>query len=148
MTHARIKILIAAIALIGSVTYLSVAGVKKGWVYYLKVDQFLEQDTYQGQRVRLHGKVGAESLIIDRVNFLTDFQLVGIEGQVHVIYEGSIPDMFEAGREVVVEGKLDEAGIFRADQLMTKCASKYKAEEETQNNTDTGTDLDQLETGQ
>jgi len=40
----------------------------------------------------------------------------------------AIPDLFKDGAEVIVEGKYDE-GLFIADNLMTKCASRYEAEE-------------------
>ena len=39
-----------------------------------------------------------------------------------------VPDTFQADREVVVEGTLDESGVFRADTLLTKCASKYESD--------------------
>jgi cytochrome c-type biogenesis protein CcmE len=37
--------------------------------------------------------------------------------------------MFKEGGDVVVTGKLDEAGVFQATDILTKCASKYQAEE-------------------
>lgn len=43
-----------------------------------------------------------------------------------VVYMGSVPDLFRAGRDVVVDGKL-QGGTFVAvpDTLVTKCPSKY-----------------------
>ena len=46
-----------------------------------------------------------------------------------VTYAGVLPDLFKPGGEVVVEGRLDAAGTFKADVLMTKCASKYEMKE-------------------
>ena len=45
---------------------------------------------------------------------------------VPVVYKGSVPDLFKTGREVVVDGKLQN-GTFVAvpDTLVTKCPSKY-----------------------
>ena len=40
-------------------------------------------------------------------------------------YTGLTPDMFRDGAEVIIEGQLHE-GVFVADNLMTKCASKYE----------------------
>jgi cytochrome c-type biogenesis protein CcmE len=44
----------------------------------------------------------------------------------HVLYTGSVPDLFKVGRHVVVEGTLRN-GVFVAkrDTLVTKCPSKY-----------------------
>jgi len=36
------------------------------------------------------------------------------------------PDMFAAGRDVIVEGKLGAGGVITATQVLTSCASKYK----------------------
>jgi cytochrome c-type biogenesis protein CcmE len=35
------------------------------------------------------------------------------------------PDMFAAGRDVIVEGRLTPAGTIDAQQVLTSCPSKY-----------------------
>ena len=45
-----------------------------------------------------------------------------------VVYKGSVPDLFRVGREIMVEGEARN-GVFVADRLVTKCPSKYSAEE-------------------
>jgi cytochrome c-type biogenesis protein CcmE len=47
-------------------------------------------------------------------------------GRVAVLYRGSIPDLFRAGRHVMLRGSL-EHGTFVAkrDSLVTKCPSRY-----------------------
>lgn len=49
-----------------------------------------------------------------------------------VVYSGTIPDAFREGREVIVTGKLN-SGTFVAerDSLVTKCPSKFTAEEKS-----------------
>jgi cytochrome c-type biogenesis protein CcmE len=51
---------------------------------------------------------------------------------VPVVYRGSVPDQFKTGRELRLEGRL-ENGVFVAkkDSMRTKCPSKYTAENET-----------------
>jgi cytochrome c-type biogenesis protein CcmE len=45
---------------------------------------------------------------------------------VPVVYTGSVPDLFRAGRDVLVEGRMQN-GTFVAvpDSLVTRCPSKY-----------------------
>ena len=45
-----------------------------------------------------------------------------------VVYTGSVPDLFATGRDIVVDGKLQN-GTFVAtpDSMVTKCPSKYSA---------------------
>ena len=42
-----------------------------------------------------------------------------------VHYRGALPDTFEKGAEVIVEGRM-EGNAFTAKTLMTKCPSKYE----------------------
>jgi cytochrome c-type biogenesis protein CcmE len=48
----------------------------------------------------------------------------GKPATVAVVFHGTVPDMFKAGRDVNASGKL-ERGSFVADGLTTKCPSKY-----------------------
>lgn len=129
MTHVRIKMLIVGLVLIASVSYLAVAGVKSGWVYYMHVDDFVQDADYQQRRVRLFGLVDQEKFEVESAQLTATFDLRGESNSVTVHYQGIVPDAFKPGGEVMVEGKLDDAGVFQADTLMTKCASKYQSEE-------------------
>ena len=128
MTHLRTKLLVGGILLACSVAFLAYAGVKDGWVYYLPVDNFLADSQYHDQRVRLSGLVDENDLEVNSGQFHTRFFLLGESGRLRVDYEGVIPEMFQAGAAVVVEGRLGrDQTVFHADQVLTKCASKYEA---------------------
>ncbi len=49
---------------------------------------------------------------------------------VPVVYTGSVPDLFRAGRDVAIKGRLRN-GVFVATPgtMITKCPSKYTASE-------------------
>jgi cytochrome c-type biogenesis protein CcmE len=127
MTSIRLKLLVAGVILIGAFGYLAFAGMQKGWVYFVSVDQYAADPQYHNQRVRLHGKVAADGFDASKSLLTAKFNLSGGGKSLPVVYRGVIPDMFEAGRDVVIEGRRDAAGVFQADVLMTKCASKYEA---------------------
>jgi len=42
MTHTRIKLIVAGTVIAAAVTFLAIAGVREGWVYFLPVDQYVE----------------------------------------------------------------------------------------------------------
>src|SRR5436190_18506444 len=98
----KIKLLIAAVVLMGAVAYLAGAGMKSGWVYYLEVDKFLADEQYHGQRVRLHGKVDAADFRASPGSLTASFNLSGHSHAVPVVYHGQIPDQFQVGRDVAV----------------------------------------------
>ncbi len=56
------------------------------------------------------------------------FRLRDVNGTdtVPVLYKGSVPDLFRAGRDIVVDGRL-QGGVFVAvpGTMVTKCPSKY-----------------------
>jgi cytochrome c-type biogenesis protein CcmE len=60
------------------------------------------------------------------------FRLRDVKGSatVPVVYRGSVPDQFKLGREVRLEGR-QRNGVFvgQPGTLVTKCPSKYTAEE-------------------
>lgn len=135
------KLIVAAIAVIAAVTFLAISS-SKGWVYYTKVDAFLADADKLDQRVRINGLVGAEDFSFNSALCTATFKLMGETGSIPVVYNGPIPDMFQPDRDVVVEGKLDENGVFQADVLQTKCASKYDPEEEAKRIKQAGADDD------
>jgi len=63
-----------------------------------------------------HGGAGLRFTLRDRNGTAT----------VPVVYRGSVPDLFRAGRDVLVDGRLRH-GVFVAvpGTLVTKCPSKY-----------------------
>jgi len=128
MNHVRIKLTIGAIALAVSVALLAFAGVRQGLVYFLPVDEFLADTSRHNDRVRLHGTVSDANFEANPSLLSAHFDLLGeAGGRIRVRYAGVLPDMFKAGNDVVVEGRLAEDGEFSADTLMTKCASKYES---------------------
>ena len=127
MNRIRAKIFVAGIVLAAAVGYLALAGVQSGWVYMVEVDQYLADPQFAKQRVRVHGVVASEGFASSPARLTASFQLRGKSGgMVPVIYRGNIPEMFGPEKNVVVEGRRDPAGVFQADVLMTKCASKYE----------------------
>lgn len=130
MTHIHVKLAVAAVLILTAVGFLAFNAAKGGWVYYLPVDEFVEAE-YPTKRVRLHGLVAEEGFDASSALLQAKFNLQGETQAVAIEYEGALPDMFQAGREVVVEGSYDPVTcVFEADTLMTKCASKYEGHEE------------------
>ena len=61
-------------------------------------------------------------------DFELRFDIVDISSpdkQVPVVYHGLMPDSFQAGRDVILEGSFD-GKEFTAKTLMTQCPSKYE----------------------
>ena len=48
----------------------------------------------------------------------------GVSPTIPIVYHGSVPDLFQVGRDVNLTGQL-KGGAFMATALTTKCPSKY-----------------------
>ena len=126
MSLLRPKMIVAAVLLVGAVSYLAYAGARKGWVYTVGVDAYLNQPEYHHQRTRLCGKVAADGFLVKPALLTATFTLCGKDKTIPVAYHGVVPDLFKVGGEVVVEGQENASGTFESDLMMTKCASKYE----------------------
>jgi cytochrome c-type biogenesis protein CcmE len=125
MTHLKIKLGVAGVILAAAVTYLVIAGMQKGWVYTVGVEQYLALPQHD-QRIRICGIVAPNDLQINPAQLAANFYIKGTDKELRVNYRGVVPDLFKEGAEIIVEGKQDTAGVFQADVLLTKCASKYE----------------------
>jgi cytochrome c-type biogenesis protein CcmE len=89
--------------------------------------------TGNSERVSLVGKVVGRATGDAHAGGLR-FTLRDVDGTatVRVLYRGSVPDLFRADRDVLVDGRLRN-GVFVAvpDTLVTKCPSKYAPKKDT-----------------
>ncbi len=70
--------------------------------------------------------VKEKSYVIDTEKKQFSFYIVDHLGnEMKVMYDGAIPNNFESATSVVVTGKYTN-GSFHADDILTKCPSKYE----------------------
>lgn len=119
--------ILAFLLFAGGVAFMAWSALSEGAVYHLNVSEALEVPAGQLKAARLFGVTSGD--IVKPENGLgADFTLVDLEHPeqgIRVHYRGVLPDTFEKGAEVIVEGRMDGAD-FTAKTLMTKCPSKYE----------------------
>ena len=124
---SRTRLLIAT----GVIVVVFVIGVvfliQKQGAYYRQVGD-LTTGQYDGKNVKVGGRVVDGTINRDDagVHFIIQ-DLTGKADTVKVTYSGQMPGTFEDGVDVVIVGKYAAAdGVVSADELQTKCPSKYK----------------------
>lgn len=125
------KFLVAGLLIVGSISYLVYAGIKETSVFYLTVSEALSSPVMKtGQDFRMEGSVLEGSISRAADSLAVEFAITDNEKEMPVRYKGSIPDMFEEGIDVVVQGRFDATSAkFEAHTLLTSCPSKYEASE-------------------
>lgn len=122
------RFLIGGILILGALIYLAFTVTRASAVYYQTVSEVTKQGATTGQRsVRVSGIVAAGSIQRNPETFETRFTASDSGGSLPVVYKGTVPDIFQAGIQVVVEGKLGTDGVFYADTLLTKCPAHFQA---------------------
>jgi cytochrome c-type biogenesis protein CcmE len=131
------RFLAAAAALVGVVAYLAVTGMRDSMTYYYTPAELVSRVAADPSLHDLGAKVGGRvvpgTVRFDPRTLDLSFTLVDIESaatQFPVHYTGPLPDTFEEGRDVVVEGRYGRDGSFEAATVLTKCGSRYEAAEE------------------
>lgn len=127
------KFIIGGIVIFLAIGYLGFMGFQASATYYYTVSEFTtpESMTYD-ENTRISGDILTGS--VKKPGALT-LQFTVTEGgqSLPVFYQGAVPDSFQEGNGVVLEGYLDGQGVFQAHTLLVKCPTKYVPEgDETQ----------------
>lgn len=107
----------------GVVALLSVAGLERSLSFYRTPSEVLAGPAPQG-RFRLGGEVVPGSL--RTAGGRTRFELGDGARRIPVEQATGLPGTVREGQEVVVEGALDQRGVFESDTVMAKHGNEYR----------------------
>ncbi len=121
-----LKLAIGAIVIIPALAHIVYIGATSSLTnYYLTVEELLAQGpSLHGEEVRLAGEVIPGSIEWEWSTSTLKFQVQGKES-IPVIYQDLPPDTFRGGITVILEGRYEEEGYFRASSLRTRCPHSY-----------------------
>ena len=98
----------------------------KAMATFVSVNELLNNK--MNKRIKLGGLVKDGSIVISETNQLEcNFILKEGSSELYVKYDRTRPDLFKDGVEVIVAGQYSN-GVFFADELQTKCASRYEGD--------------------
>ena len=120
------KILVATIVIIAAVLYLAISGARDSKSYYCTIGELQNMGGKAYTRnIRVAGNVKPGS--IQHVGTHAKFVLLELGKELPVNYNGSEPppDTFKDDAQALAMGHLGRDGVFQANQLQAKCASKY-----------------------
>ena len=77
------------------------------------------------RRLRVGGLVKPESWQKAADGLTHNFAITDLNNEIRVAYRGIMPDLFREGQGVVVEGRMQSDGHFRADEVLAKHDENY-----------------------
>lgn len=126
---ARRRLIIATVVIVAAFVVGVVLLVSRQGAYYRQVSDLAVQNL-DGKNVKVGGKVVEGSIVHDGSGYhFTIVDLTGKQSTVKVNYSGQMPETFGPNVDVVVTGPFAAGSTtITADQLQTKCPSKYQAQ--------------------
>jgi cytochrome c-type biogenesis protein CcmE len=129
MKRKQLKFAVGSLVIILTLSYLAYSGYQESKTYYHTVPELYSmKDKAYDLRLQVSGDVVPES--IQRDGGALTF-LIGQGPQtLRVRYVGKqpVPDTLKDYATAMATGKLERDGVFVADSLLAKCASKYEKE--------------------
>lgn len=126
MSNRYVRFGAAITVIVLTLGYLGFTGVQESKSYYVTIAELRGMgDEVHSKRLRVAGDVVPGS--IKRQGTTVEFLLKEEDKTLPVIYKGTEapPDTFKDDSQALVEGQFGKDGIFRAQHLQAKCASKY-----------------------
>jgi cytochrome c-type biogenesis protein CcmE len=116
------------VVIVGSLVWLAVGGVKDTKTYYKTIPELQQMgNTAQGARLRVGGDIQPGS--IQKAAGEVRFVLHQGTQTLRCVYTGSdpLPDTFRDNAQALADGRLGSDGVFAANKIQAKCASKYES---------------------
>ena len=128
---AQTKFLIGGAMVLATVGYLMASGIKETGVYYVTPSELAAKigrdNSFYNVGVKMGARVVKGSIQRDVASQTITFRVTDGTRSYPVIYRGLAPDTFTDEADVVVEGRLQPDGTFRATTLLAKCGSRYES---------------------
>lgn len=125
------RFIIGGIIILAALSYLIYGGMRQAIVYFVTPSELKGQEKSSKEKfLRMGGMVVLGSLQKDLKNLTYRFQITDGAATIPVYFRGVPPDLFSEGKGAVVEGKINEDGLFVATTIMAKHAEEYSPPKE------------------
>lgn len=117
--------------IVGGVLAIVIAGAlilnafRSNIVFFFTPTQVVNGEAPQNVNFRIGGLVEQGSLKRANNSLAIEFVVTDTVKKINVVYSGILPDLFREGKGVVAQGKLDEKGVFHADNVLAKHDENY-----------------------
>ena len=123
--HKRLILVLVALALLGLGATFVLKAFRSNLVFFYTPTEVFAGQVPQGQAFGIGGMVLEDSLQRNEDGVTVRFAVTDTMENVPVQYTGILPDLFQEGKGVVAQGRMDKQGIFVADQVLAKHDENY-----------------------
>ena len=131
MKRKQLKFVVGSAVIILTLAYLAYSGYQDSKSYFQTVPElYAMKDSAYGVRTQVSGDVVAGSIARSNDGKVVDFVIGQTPQTLKIRYVGKdpLPDTLIDRATAVASGSLGRDGVFTANQITAKCASKYEKE--------------------
>lgn len=151
-SSGRAKFIIGGLLIVAAIIYLIISSTQASAQYFLTVDELIAKgDSVADREIRVSGAVIGDTIQYDPQTLTLTFTIAHVPGdnkeieaqgglakvlhdavmdssrtRMQVEYVGVKPDLLRDEAQAIMTGRIGEDGIFRADELLLKCPTKYE----------------------
>ena len=151
-TGSNTKFIIGGLLIFAAIVFLIVSSTKSSAEYFLTVDEvFAKKVEMQGRKLRVSGAVVGDTIKYEPQTLMLTFEIAhvpadddavreygGLAKALHqavidpqrnrlkVVFNGPKPDLMKNEVQVIMTGQMGDDGVFHADEVLTKCPTKYE----------------------
>lgn len=123
----RLYFVVLGMLALGAAAALVLSAMSDSLVYFYSPTDLQTKHVATGRRMRIGGLVEKGSVM--KAGKTVTFRVTDLTSTVPVTYTGVLPDLFREGQGVVAEGKIENDGIFHANEILAKHDEKYMPKE-------------------
>ena len=148
----RTKFLVGGFLILGAIIYLIATATLGNQQYFRTVEELVTGGpAMAGQAVRVSGAVLGDTITWDPETLTITFEMAHMPGdqamiddegglakvlheavsdpsrsRITVVYIGPMPDLLQHEAQAIVTGRMDDNGVFQAEELLLKCPTRYE----------------------
>jgi cytochrome c-type biogenesis protein CcmE len=115
----------AILAGVGIATAFALKAFNQNMLYYYSPTQIHAGEAPDARSIRVGGLVENGSVQREPGSLEVRFTLTDFSNTVGVSYTGVLPDLFREGQGIIARGKLNEQGLFVAEEVLAKHDENY-----------------------
>ncbi len=121
----RLILIILMVVGIGTAVGFALKSFNENLMYFFSTTDVMAGKAPKDALFRLGGMVVKGSVQRPGDGLTVHFKLTDFSKEVAVEYTGILPDLFREGQGIVANGKLDERGVFVAQEVLAKHDENY-----------------------
>lgn len=121
----RLILIILVIIGVATATGFALKSFNENLMYFFSTSDVIAGKAPKDTLFRLGGMVVKGTVQRPNDGMTVSFKLTDFEKEVTVEYTGILPDLFREGQGIVAHGKLDNRGVFVAEEVLAKHDENY-----------------------